>query len=866
MLSLEMAQEINKGKAAAAVKARGLLLGAIEQSPLKEKVTYHGPVHAGDLLEFIDAVIPQTPLFKDGKGILVLARIAAYLHDVGYYLPAPAGGFSSAGHEDRSKEFVRQNREGLGLSEAECAAVCLMIELTRFKLGQGFVADIRQINQALAELRQGAPGEAARRFLQEQMPGLSMDTQHQQLAHDALLAAKLLAIADIYGHGEQYVQHIPGLWLEFKLNGSAEQTMLEQLANSAAFLTAGNGGSAGAYRTETLLGEPNGVDDLRKFIPERIREKRERHIQLFTAFRDNLQALRQPGAKEADKQRAAQELRRLIAECNFAPQVAAQLQAEIDIPALQQLMAEVRQNLIDKPFFEGRPVDMQMCRGIAVELAKRLNAQGINAQVYVTNEALWHLGGISVVHFWVETEDYILDAFPEGVGPDYGKYLSPYIIEGGIAVIPKQERDKIPFYKNALPAAETIWKYALGAPARIGLSADIPAKEPPGAPDSATGAAGSGPAWHSRPVRLSLAREAIADNHKKIAAMAEEITAGLMEWRRQWLISNIRAIDVDDYTKALQGCEQLMLETGLDAAAFEEILFAFHAQMFRSTAPGLSGKYHTAEGKQKVSAVINEVFSDEGGRRIKEGALAYAVEVFLRVLKAQAFHNGNHRAADFVMNFILVKSGQGYFLLTPENAKEYYHLLEALRGKELSSAPEEVNKITEFFRRELHKNGVNGGNGVTLTPPANPAPASSGEVGGINFTHLPAAIQPAPQAPALTQRLAVSSTRLTQGLVSLQEERREIERMLSGGIIPSSQRIKEYLFAACNSQGCQEQFAKILACIADILRLEEERCADTEGALRQMLILLESGKPAQELQLALAQVKIEAGEPKVVEE
>ena len=36
---------------------------------------------------------------------------------------------------------------------------------------------------------------------------------------------------------------------------------------------------------------------------------------------------------------------------------------------------------------------------------------------------------------------------------------------------------------------------------------------------------------------------------------------------------------------------------------------------------------------------------------------------------------------------------------------------------------------------------------------------------------------------------------------------------------------------------------KVLSCIADILRQEEQECCSTEPALRQLLALLESGDP-----------------------
>ena len=69
--------------------------------------------------------------------------------------------------------------------------------------------------------------------------------------------------------------------------------------------------------------------------------------------------------------------------------------------------------------------------------------------------------------------------------------------------------------------------------------------------------------------------------------------------------------------------------------------------------------------------------------------------------------------------------------------------------------------------------------------------------------------------------------------------------MLAAGIIPSTDRIMEYVQASCLKGDPDTQ--KVVSCIADILRLEEERCSLTEAQLKDILIVLESGRTAQEL-------------------
>jgi hypothetical protein len=152
------------------------------------------------------------------------------------------------------------------------------------------------------------------------------------------------------------------------------------------------------------------------------------------------------------------------------------------------------------------------------------------------------------------------------------------------------------------------------------------------------------------------------------------------------------------------------------------------------------------------------------------------------------------------------------------------------------------------------------------TPSVSVAPNTAGlpaDAGGINFTALPIVTQP---APSLGTVLSAQQNYPAGNRPYLDKEWQQIQRMLSGGIIPSNQRIKEYLMGVCNQQDCQQELDKVLSCFADIFRLEEERCCGTEAALKEMLVLLESDKSAQELQLALAQVRVEEKEPAVIEE
>lgn len=66
-------------------------------------------------------------------------------------------------------------------------------------------------------------------------------------------------------------------------------------------------------------------------------------------------------------------------------------------------------------------------------------------------------------------------------------------------------------------------------------------------------------------------------------------------------------------------------------------------------------------------------------------------------------------------------------------------------------------------------------------------------------------------------------------------------------VIPSSERLKEYLQAACVQKRLgQEDIDKIILSITNTLRCEEERLAKTDPGLLDILVVLEANQnPAQ---------------------
>src|SRR3989338_8026784 len=126
--------------------------------------------------------------------------------------------------------------------------------------------------------------------------------------------------------------------------------------------------------------------------------------------------------------------------------------------------------------------------------------------------------------------------------------------------------------------------------------------------------------------------------------------------------------------------------------------------------------------------------------------------------------------------------------------------------------------------------------------------------GGIDLTALPITTQSLLNQP-LTTNMPIAGSALNLNL-NLDKELQDIQDMLKAGIMPSSERIKEYALASSSlkPEDYSREIDKILGCIANIFRLEEEKAKPTPRALKDVLILLESDKPAQELQLALGRI------------
>lgn len=136
-----------------------------------------------------------------------------------------------------------------------------------------------------------------------------------------------------------------------------------------------------------------------------------------------------------------------------------------------------------------------------------------------------------------------------------------------------------------------------------------------------------------------------------------------------------------------------------------------------------------------------------------------------------------------------------------------------------------------------------------------PAPAVAGSpvmpqpdnaLGGIDFRSLPIVSQAVNNISLNTSHLSFAN--LTA--MNLSQERQGIEGLISSGISPSAERVKDYLQASCAKGEIEKDRGTLINYILAILRQEEEKCRHSETLLKDILIILEASRSRAELNRA----------------
>lgn len=127
---------------------------------------------------------------------------------------------------------------------------------------------------------------------------------------------------------------------------------------------------------------------------------------------------------------------------------------------------------------------------------------------------------------------------------------------------------------------------------------------------------------------------------------------------------------------------------------------------------------------------------------------------------------------------------------------------------------------------------------------ANNTPNRFSRTGGIDLRSLPIVRKATFNLKANLNSSVLNSLKG----VDLKTEWQEIEDSVKQGAIPEAKRLMSYIQASCLKGNAGQDIDKVISCIADILRIEEERYSPTEPMLQDILIAVESASSVQQLE------------------
>jgi hypothetical protein len=161
----------------------------------------------------------------------------------------------------------------------------------------------------------------------------------------------------------------------------------------------------------------------------------------------------------------------------------------------------------------------------------------------------------------------------------------------------------------------------------------------------------------------------------------------------------------------------------------------------------------------------------------------------------------------------------------------------------LASQMQDIFRIEGKSNSPANPQSSKNTSGSSSLPNSDSIPDTKGRFGGIDFRSLPIVTQ---AVGNLNANISSSSINRLSNL-NLNSEWREIENLVNSGITPSAERIKEYVQASCYRGSVDRDIDKVISCISDILRLEEEHYSPTEPTLKDILVVLDSANSVQQL-------------------
>jgi len=189
---------------------------------------------------------------------------------------------------------------------------------------------------------------------------------------------------------------------------------------------------------------------------------------------------------------------------------------------------------------------------------------------------------------------------------------------------------------------------------------------------------------------------------------------------------------------------------------------------------------------------------------------------------------------------IFVNKGYILSLLLPNSKNYQINLMEDGRI-EIPTGDEVMENVNISVLAERIMGVINKAAGSSSSMLEGGVPANSSPLGGIDFRAMNYLVQPMGSFKDLRFGLPTLTISALER-IDLDKELDSLRNMVKAGMVPSGERVKEYL-AACFQKGkIEEKQDDLLVCLAEIYRLAEEENLETSPQLRESLVIVDTGK------------------------